>query len=167
MGEVLAGQNPLSPSCSCAARRESLNGRSNSRPRTECFHTNVRQLAGRQALLTCGTPPPCTAPHVLSGYSTSPEGSWRRSQDADLQRIQGGLPAAGATGLPCRSTLSAYSGESVHEFRRKPSGGSGASRPPVPVHSVHPSERIDAGVFRTRRRRRSDSSSAAWKLLSE
>lgn len=31
-------------------------GRSNSRPRTECFDTNLRQLAGRPALLTCGTP---------------------------------------------------------------------------------------------------------------
>jgi AcrR family transcriptional regulator len=41
-------------------------------------------------------------------------------------------------GVQAQHDWFAYSGDSVHEFRRKPSSGSGASRPPVPVHSVHP-----------------------------
>lgn len=33
--------------------------------------------------------------------------------------------------------LDAHSGESVQQFRRKPSTGSGGNRPPSPEHAVH------------------------------
>ena len=32
--------------------------------------------------------------------------------------------------------IPAYSGDSVHRFRRNPSSSSGASRPAIPVHGV-------------------------------
>jgi hypothetical protein len=45
----------------------------------------------------------------------------------------------------CIAAMAAYSGESVHAFRRKLSTDSGRRRPPSPVDSVHASERSDAG----------------------
>jgi hypothetical protein len=64
------------------------------------------------------------------------------------QRSEDGGHFGGVVFILC--DFRAYSGQSVHPFRRKPSTHSGRSRPPVPVHVVHNRSEATLGGLRAR-----------------